>query len=106
MIEVQSIGSQPAIASCSSAASSVVRAHGQGVANADASASSPYREVPPCVGCSPTVPVNAPGWRIEQPVSVPIASGASYAEIAADEPPPEPPGIRVRSHGLWVVPYA
>jgi hypothetical protein len=52
------------------------------------------------VGFAPTVPVTAPGCRIEPPVSVPIASGASYAAIAADDPPPEPPGIRVRSHGL------
>src|SRR3954467_9972775 len=48
----------------------------------------------------------AAGWRIEPPVSVPIASGASNAATAAAEPPPEPPGIRSRSHGLWVGPYA
>src|SRR3954447_19449646 len=54
----------------------------------------------------PTVPVTAPGWRMEPPVSVPIASGASKAATAADDPPPEPPGIRSRSHGLWVAPYA
>src|SRR4051794_29665422 len=35
-----------------------------------------------------------------------MARGASNAASAADEPPPEPPGIRVRSHGLWVGPYA
>jgi hypothetical protein len=52
------------------------------------------------VGFAPTVPVTEPGWRIEPPVSVPIASGASYAASAADEPPPEPPGMRDRSHGL------
>ena len=62
--------------------------------------------VPPYVGFTPTVPVTAPGWRIEPPVSVPIASGASKAATAAAEPPPEPPGIRSRSHGLWVAPYA
>ena len=33
--------------------------------------------------CAPTVPVTAPGWRIEPPVSVPMASGASYAATAA-----------------------
>src|SRR5215510_1606990 len=54
----------------------------------------------------PTVPVTAPGWRIEPPVSVPSASGASKEATAAAEPPPEPPGIRSRSQGLWVVPYA
>src|SRR5580765_5412340 len=35
-----------------------------------------------------------------------MASGASYAATAAAEPPPEPPGIRARSHGLRVGPYA
>src|SRR5215218_10981364 len=43
---------------------------------------------------------------MEPPVSVPIASGASYAATAAALPPPEPPGIRSRSHGLWVLPNA
>ena len=55
---------------------------------------------------TPTVPVTAAGCRMEPPVSVPMASGAWYEAIAADEPPPEPPGIRVRSHGLPVGPYA
>ena len=58
------------------------------------------------MGLTPTVPVTAAGWRIEPPVSVPMASGASYAATAAADPPPEPPGIRSRSHGLWVLPYA
>src|SRR3954462_398950 len=35
-----------------------------------------------------------------------MATGASYAAPAADEPPPEPPGVRVRSHGLWLGPKA
>ena len=44
----------------------------------------------------------AAGWRIEPPVSVPSASGASHAATAAAEPPLEPPGMRSRSHGLRV----
>ena len=52
------------------------------------------------------MPVTAAGWRIEPPVSVPMASGASNAATAAAEPPPEPPGIRSRSQGLCVGPYA
>ena len=52
------------------------------------------------------MPVTAAGWRIDPPVSVPIARGASNAASAADEPPPDPPGILVKSHGLWVGPYA
>src|SRR4051794_40197450 len=43
---------------------------------------------------------------MEPPVSVPMASGASRAATAADEPPPDPPGVRVVSHGLRLGPYA
>src|SRR3954466_12994328 len=43
---------------------------------------------------------------MDPPVSVPIAIGASKAATAAADPPPDPPGIRSRSHGLWVGPYA
>jgi hypothetical protein len=50
--------------------------------------------------------VTAPGCRIEPPVSVPMARGASNDATAAADPPPEPPGIRSRSQGLWVGPYA
>ena len=39
-------------------------------------------------------------------VSEPSAHGASPALTAAAEPPPEPPGTRVGSHGLCVGPYA
>jgi len=44
------------------------------------------------------VPVNAAGWRIEPPVSVPMASGASNAASDAADPPPDPPGTRVVVH--------
>ena len=54
----------------------------------------------------PTVPVTCAGWRMEPPVSEPSARGASKAATAAADPPPEPPGMRSRSHGLWVGPYA
>ena len=49
---------------------------------------------------------DAAGWRIEPPVSLPSASGASNAATAAAEPPPDRPGMRSRSHGLRVGPYA
>ncbi len=39
-------------------------------------------------------------------MSVPLASGASNAASEAEEPPPEPPGIRSRSQGFLVTPYA
>src|SRR3546814_4985892 len=34
----------------------------------------------------------AAGWRIEPPVSVPVAAGQSRAAIAAEDPPEDPPG--------------
>jgi hypothetical protein len=43
---------------------------------------------------------------IEPPVSDPSAQGASPPETAAALPPPEPPGTRVRSHGLCEGPKA
>src|SRR5680860_1788401 len=103
---VESIGSYPPMASCSIAASSNVRAHGPAWSRLEASATSPYRETPPYVGLTPTVPVTAAGWRIEPPVSVPTARGASKAATAADDPPPAPPGMRSVSHGLRVGPNA
>ena len=65
----------------------------------------PQREQRPYVGLSPTDPVNAAGWRIEPPVSVPVAARHKFAETDAAEPPDEPPGtslaleLRAR-HGL------
>src|SRR5436305_11384955 len=50
----------------------------------------------------PTTPQKLAGWRIEPPVSVPRATGASPAATAAAEPPDEPPGMRIKSHGLRV----
>src|ERR1700682_950898 len=54
----------------------------------------------------PTMPHSAAGWRIEPPVSVPSAHGASPAATAAALPPEEPPGTRSRSHGLRTGPNA
>jgi hypothetical protein len=91
---------------CSSAASRTDRVQGPAWSRLEASATRPYRDTPPYVGFTPTVPVTAAGWRIEPPVSVPIANGAWNDATALDDPPPEPPGIRVRSHGLWLGPHA
>ena len=52
------------------------------------------------------MPQSAAGCLIEPPVSEPSAHGASPAATAAAEPPPEPPGTRVGSHGFFVGPYA
>src|SRR6185437_3148291 len=57
----------------------------------------------------PTMPVNAAGWRIEPPVSVPVAPSARFAATAAAEPPDEPPGTSgvfapFRRHGDVTLP--
>ncbi len=52
----------------------------------------------------PTTPHSDAGWRIEPPVSVPIAQGALPAATAAALPPLEPPGTRVRSQGFCTGP--
>jgi hypothetical protein len=41
----------------------------------------------------PTMPVKAAGWRIEPPVSVPVAPRHRSADTAAAEPPDDPPGV-------------
>src|SRR3569623_1409716 len=71
----------------------------------------PLRETRPYVGLMPVMPVSAAGWRIEPPVSVPVAPGAMRAATAAAEPPEEPPGTRGRLsprrfHGLSTGPKA
>ena len=48
----------------------------------------------------PVTPQKAAGWRIEPPVSVPVAAGARRAAMAAELPPEEPPGTRDTSQGL------
>src|SRR3954463_14841747 len=60
----------------------------------------PKRDTVPEGGRRPTMPQSAAGCLIEPPVSEPSAHGASPALTAAAEPPPEPPGTRVGSHGL------
>src|SRR5919202_4650085 len=52
------------------------------------------------------MPQSDAGCLIEPPVSEPSAHGASPAETAAAEPPPEPPGTRVGSHGFLLGPNA
>ena len=58
------------------------------------------------MGLRPTIPQKAAGWRIEPPVSVPIAQGARPPATTAAEPPEEPPGTRSRSQGLRTGPKA
>ena len=48
----------------------------------------------------PVMPQKLAGWRIEPPVSVPVAAGVNRADTAAALPPDEPPGTRDASQGL------
>src|SRR5436305_5676545 len=60
----------------------------------------------PKLGFRPTRPVKAAGMRVEPPPSLAVPNGTSPPATAAAEPPLDPPGVRVRSHGFRVVPHA
>src|SRR5436309_11999490 len=70
----------------------------------DANATSPHRDTRPYVGFTPTTPQSAAGWRTLPPVSEPRPAGTMRAATAAADPPLDPPGTRVVSHGLRVGP--
>src|SRR5687768_11439950 len=76
------------------AESRTVRVIGPARSSDEANATTPQREQRPYVGLTPTVPVNAAGWRIDPPVSVAVAPRQRRAATAAAEPPDEPPGTR------------
>src|SRR5438067_9211957 len=78
------------------AASRTVRAIGPAWSRDDANATMPQREQRPYVGFIPTIPVSAAGWRMEPPVSVPVAPRQRLAATAAADPPEEPPGTTGR----------
>ncbi len=61
-------------------------------------------EMRPRCGLSPTSPLHAAGIRVDPPPSLAWANGTIPAATAAAEPPDDPPGVRVRSHGLRVAP--
>jgi hypothetical protein len=58
----------------------------------------------PWLGLWPNTPQQCAGTRIDPPMSLPSSRLVKPAATAAAEPPDEPPGVRVRSHGLLVVP--
>ena len=55
---------------------------------------------------TPVTPTKAAGSRIEPPVSVALATGASRPATAAAEPPEDPPGTAAASHGFSTLPKA
>src|SRR5512142_3051778 len=99
-MQVESRASNPAIASSRIARSSALFASGPPWSSDEAKATIPYRDTRPYVGRNPLTPVNDAGWRIDPPVSVPVAAGASAAAIAAADPPELPPGTVSVFHGL------
>src|SRR5580704_7602342 len=64
----------------------------------------PPRETRPMVGLIPTRPLALEGHTMEPSVSVPTATRARLAAIAAPEPELEPQGLRFRAKGFLVWP--
>lgn len=60
----------------------------------------------PRPGLRPNSPQHAAGMRIDPPPSLAPATGTMPAATAAAAPPDEPPGVRLRSQGLRVGPFA
>ncbi len=87
------------------ATSATVRAIGPTVSSVGQSGKIPSIAIEPQRGFRPTIPQQADGNRIEQPVSVPSASSQRPAAIAAAFPEEEPPVVLPGATGLWVVPY-
>src|SRR5438105_6212499 len=69
-----------------------------------ASGKHPSSGTRPKLGLKPVIPQQAAGMRIEPPLSVPRATSARPAAIAAAEPPLDPPASRPLASGLGTVP--
>src|ERR1700681_1750463 len=95
---------KPAIASSISAASSAVRASGPCTWPGSQASGIGQFGVSPGVGRMPTIPQNDAGIRIEQPKSVPCASGSIPVATATADPPEEPAGLSAGFQGLRVAP--
>src|SRR5260370_20563535 len=95
---------KPAIASNISAASSAVRARGPCTWPGSQASGIGQVGVSPGVGRIPTMPQNEAGIRIEQPKSVPCASGTIPVATATADPPEEPAGLNAGFQGLRVRP--
>src|SRR4029077_4608503 len=87
------------------ATSSTLRAIGPTVSSVGQSGKMPSIGISPQRGFSPTVPQQAEGRRIEQPVSVPRPRSQRPAASAAALPPLEPPVVRPGCNGFLTVPY-
>src|SRR5688572_23198632 len=103
---VASRSSRPAIVPSTDAASRTVNPKTLTWSSEDPNATKPYRETRPYVGLIPTMPQSDAGCRTEPPVSEPSATGTIRAATAAAEPPDDPPGTRLVSHGFRTGPNA
>ena len=63
-----------------------------------------YAGTRPNDGRRPTMPVQYAGYRTDPAMSLPCAIGVMPAATDDDAPPLDPPGVRVRDHGLCVRP--
>src|SRR2546421_12882946 len=103
--ERRSVGSGPTTASRANATSVVRIAMGPRVDRwCQSGGCGPPDATRPSDGFMPDRPHADDGMRMEPPPSEPVASGTMPAAMAAAEPPDDPPGERVVSHGLRVAP--
>src|SRR5207249_546723 len=98
-------GTYPETASRIAAVSRTVRVTACSIViPAHASPASGPSDVRPREGFRPTSPHSLAGMRIEPPPSFACAAGTIPEATAAAEPPLDPPGDRVLSHGFRVGP--
>src|ERR1700722_10608359 len=95
---------KPTRASSISAASSAVRASGPWTWPGSQASGIGRFGVNPGVGRMPTMPQNDAGIRIEQPKSVPCASGTIPVATATADPPEDPAGLSAGFQGFRVTP--
>src|SRR5687768_5801537 len=93
-----------AIAVSNNAVSRTVGAIGPAVSCVWLMGTMPSPAMSPTVGLSPTMPATEAGHVTEPSVSVPTASGAKCATIAAPDPELEPHAVRVGSSGFTARP--
>src|ERR1700688_3375218 len=91
--EIGEIRLKPTMASSINAASPAVRASGPFTWPGSQASGIGQFGVSPGVGLMPTMPQNEAGIRIEQPKSVPCASGTMPVATATVDPPEEPEEI-------------
>src|SRR6266567_9424381 len=102
--EIGDLRLKPTMVSNISAASSAVRARGPCTWPGSQASGIGQFGVSPGVGLMPTMPQNDAGIRIEQPKSVPCASGTMPVATATADPPDEPDGLNAGFQGLRVTP--